>query len=91
MRREDVLRQGLRHRAVGLLVRDARGRALLTHREGAGWGISSFELLPAGQSSESKALELFRKDWAHEGRILPMGLIVMPPTSVTALGSRISL
>lgn len=74
MRKEDVLRQGLRHRAVGLLVRDARGRALLTHREGLGWGISSFELLPPGASSESKARELFTKDWKHEGRMLPMGV-----------------
>lgn len=74
MRTQDVLRQGLRHRAVGLLVRDRRGRALLTHREGRGWGISSFELLPAGQSAESKARELFLKDWEHEGRMLPMGV-----------------
>lgn len=74
MRTQDVLRQGLRHRAVGLLVRDPRGRALLTRREGLGWGISSFELLPAGQSSEIRAHEMFRRDWAHEGRILPMGI-----------------
>ena len=48
MRKEDVLRQGLHHRAVGLLVRDRLGRALLTHRPGLGWGISSIGRLPAG-------------------------------------------
>ena len=32
MRKQDVLRQNLHHRAVGLLVRDRLGRALLTHR-----------------------------------------------------------
>ena len=77
MRGEDILRQNLRHRAVGLLVRDRLGRALLTFRPGHGWGFSSFGRLPAGQSSEHKAQELFNSDWNHEGRILPLG--VSPP------------
>lgn len=57
MRGEDILRQNLRHRQWGLLVRDRLGRALLTHRPGLGWGFSSFGRCPPGQSSEHKAQE----------------------------------
>ena len=77
MRNEDVLRQKLLHRAVALLVRDRQGRALLTHRQGLGWGFSSFGRLPAGQSSELMAQQLFSDDWRHDGRVLPLG--VCPP------------
>ena len=84
MRKEDVLRQGLHHRAVGLLVRDRLGRALLTHRPGLGWGISSIGRLPAGQSSERRAQQLFFDDWGHDGRILPLGVSAPGPESFNA-------
>lgn len=84
MRGEDVLRQKLQHRAVGLLVRDRLGRALLTHRPNFGWGFSSFGRLPAGQSSECKAQELFKQDWNHDGRILPMGISAPGPDNFNA-------
>ena len=84
MRSEDVLRQALHHRAVGLLVRDRQGRALLTHRPGLGWGMSSFGRLPAGQSSEHRALQLFTDDWGHDGRVLPLGVCPPGPESSNA-------
>ena len=84
MRGEDIRCQNLRHRAVGLLVRDRLGRALLAYRPGLGWGFSSFERLPAGQSSESKAQELFKNDWNHDGRVLALGVSAPGPENFNA-------
>lgn len=84
MRSEDVQRQNLRHRAVGLLVRDRLGRTLLTHRPGFGWGFSSFGRLTAGQASQHKALELLKHDWNHEGRVLPLGISAPGPENFNA-------
>ena len=84
MRGEDILRQNLRHRAVGLLVRDRLGRALLTFRPGHGWGFSSFGRLPAGQSNEHKARELLEQDWNHEGRVLFLGISAPGPENFNA-------
>lgn len=71
----DVLRQRLRHRATALLIRDSTGRALLTFRQGLGWGFSSFGLVQAGQSFEERARSLLHDDWGRESsRILPLGL-----------------
>ncbi|MBQ9453803.1 MAG: NUDIX hydrolase [Desulfovibrio sp.] len=69
MHSEDILRQCLAHRTVGLLVRDRQGRTLLTHRQGVGWGISSFSNLYAGHSHEQQARKLLRDDWGQEGHV----------------------
>lgn len=72
---DDVLRQRLRHRATALLIRDSTGRALLTFRQGLGWGFSSFELVRAGESFEERARAMLRTDWGRENsRIMPLGL-----------------
>lgn len=74
MKYEDVLRQQLLHRAVALLVRDRKGRALLTQRQNYGWGMSSFGRLRAGISSESKAQEMLLKDLRQSGPVLQLGI-----------------
>ena len=67
MAEKDVLRQRLRHRATALLIRDSTGRALLSFREGQGWGFSSFAMLRAGQSFEECARDMLQEDWGEQG------------------------
>ena len=83
MAKEDVLRQCLPHRAVALLVRDRRGRALLTLGE-QGWGFSSYGQVAAGMSCESSAQDILFHEWSQEGgRLACLGL--MPPSASTGL------
>ncbi|WP_291448889.1 NUDIX hydrolase [Desulfovibrio sp.] len=75
MAEKDVLRQRLRHRATALLIRDSAGRALLSFREGRGWGFSSFDMVRAGQSFEACARGMLQENWGEPGgRLLPLGL-----------------
>ena len=75
MAEKDVLRQRLRHRATALLIRDSTGRALLSFREGQGWGFSSFAMVRAGQSFEECARDMLQEDWGEQGgRLLSLGL-----------------
>ena len=75
MAEKDVLRQRLRHRATALLIRDSAGRALLSFREGRGWGFSSFAMVRAGQSFEACARGMLQENWGEPGgRLLPLGL-----------------
>lgn len=74
LRADEVLRQGLPHRAVGLLVRDSASRTLLTWRQGHGWGLSSFGFPAAGQSAEDRARELLLADWGRHGPPQPLGI-----------------
>lgn len=75
MAEKDVLRQRLRHRATALLIRDSTGRALLSFREGQGWGFSSFAMVRAGQSFEDCARDMLQEDWGEQGgRLLSLGL-----------------
>lgn len=78
----DVLRQRLRHRAAALLIRDSTGRALLTFRQGLGWGFSSFGIVQAGQSFGDQARAMLRDDWGRDcSRMLPLGLCPPHPES----------
>lgn len=61
-----ILRQGLRHRAVALLLRDHAGRTLL--RPGrAGWDFSSRALPQAFEAVEDCCRRLLAQDWKLEG------------------------
>lgn len=62
-----LLRQGLRHRAVALLVRDRAGRALLRPREGAGWDFSSHALPLALEAGEDCCRRLLDTEWGLAG------------------------
>ena len=60
-----ILRQGLRHRSVALLLRDSAGRALL--RPGAdGWDFSSRALPHALEAVEDCCRRLLAQDWKLE-------------------------
>lgn len=83
MAKQDVLRQGLPHRAVALLVRDRSGRALLTLGE-QGWGFSSYGQVAAGMSCERSAQNILFQEWSQEGgRLACLGL--MPPSNSNSL------
>lgn len=58
-----LLRQGLRHRAVALLLRDTQGRALLRPRPETGWDFSSFALPLAQEATEDCCRRLLATDW----------------------------
>ena len=58
-----VLRQGLRHRAVALLLRDPAGHALLRTHPRNGWGFSSLALPRARESAEDCCRRLLVTDW----------------------------
>lgn len=66
MRPGEIIRQNLFHKSVGLLLRDNRGRALLSWRPEQGFGFSSFGLVPAGLGTEEYALALLRNEWGRE-------------------------
>lgn len=65
MRAGDIIRQNLLHKSVGLLLRDNKGRSLLSWRP-EGFGFSSFGLVPAGLGIEEYALALLRNEWGRE-------------------------
>lgn len=58
-----LLRQGLRHRAVALLLRDTAGRALLRPDEQMGWDFSSRALPHALEAVEDCCRRLLATDW----------------------------
>ncbi|MDE7370830.1 MAG: NUDIX hydrolase [Desulfovibrio sp.] len=61
-----LLRQGLRHRAVALILRDTSGRALL--RPGAdGWDFSSRALPQAMEATEDCCRRLLETEWHLPG------------------------
>lgn len=60
---ESILNQGLRHRAVALLIRDHAGRLLLRPQPDACWGFSSFALPLPGEASEDCARRLLAEEW----------------------------
>ena len=61
-----ILRQGMRHRAVALLLRDNAGRALL--RPGAdGWDFSSRALPQAMEATEDCCRRLLETEWRLAG------------------------
>lgn len=64
-----LLRQGLRHRAVALLLRDSAGRALLRPGPRAGWGFSSFALPHALEAVEDCCRRLLAADWQLESLV----------------------
>lgn len=67
-----VLRQGLPHRAVALLLRDKNSRALLTFWPELGWGFSAYARVPAGQAFEDCARDLLRADgWTPPAAYCP--------------------
>lgn len=59
----DVLRQKLRHRSVAIILRDGRGRLLLTGSPATGWSFSAAAALPAWESGESHAEKLAGLAW----------------------------
>lgn len=59
-----LLRQGLRHRAVGLLLRDTAGRTLLRTGPETGWDFSSFALPLALEGAEDCCRRLLATEWA---------------------------
>lgn len=65
-----ILRQGLCHRLVALVLRDTRGRVLLTPCEsragGQEWGPSSLALPFAGEAREDCCRRLLTTDWSLE-------------------------
>lgn len=58
-----LLRQGLRHRAVALLLRDPAGRALLRPQPQNGWEFSSLALPRALEAAEDCCRRLLVTDW----------------------------
>ncbi|MDE7241206.1 NUDIX hydrolase [Desulfovibrio sp.] len=58
-----ILRQGLRHRAVALLVRDSAGRALLRPDLQRCWDFSSRALPHALEAPEDCCRRLLATDW----------------------------
>lgn len=58
-----ILRQGLRHRAVALILRDSSGRALLRPDGHAGWDFSSRALPHALEAAEDCCRRLLAADW----------------------------
>lgn len=58
-----LLRQGLRHRAVALLLRDPTGRTLLRPHPQNGWEFSSLALPRAMEASEDCCRRLLVTDW----------------------------
>ena len=62
MPEEHLLRQGLRHRAVALLLRD--GRMLLRPHPRSGWEFSSLALPWAMEAAEDCCRRLLETDWA---------------------------
>ena len=61
-----ILRQGLRHRAVALILRDTAGRALF--RPGAdGWDFSSRALPQAMEATEDCCRRLLETEWRLAG------------------------
>lgn len=58
-----LLRQGLRHRAVALLLRDPAGRMLLRPHPRNGWEFSSLALPRAGEAAEDCCRRLLGTDW----------------------------
>lgn len=66
MRAGDIIGQKLFHKSVGLIMRDNKGRALLSWRPEQGFGFSSYGLVPAGLGTEEYALELLREEWSRE-------------------------
>ena len=59
-----LLRQGLRHRAVALLLRDSTGRTLLRAGPDGRWDFSSFALPLALEAAEDCCRRLLATDWA---------------------------
>lgn len=64
MSEEHLLRQGLRHRAVALLLRDGAGRMLLRPHPRSGWEFSSLALPWAMEAAEDCCRRLLETDWA---------------------------
>lgn len=62
-----LLRQGLRHRAVALLLRDNAGRALLRPDAPSGWDFSSRALPLAFEAVEDCCRRLLAHDWKLAG------------------------
>ena len=58
-----ILRQGLRHRAVALLLRDSAGRALLRPDAPTGWDFSSRALPQALEAAGDCCRRLLAADW----------------------------
>lgn len=58
-----LLRQGLRHRAVALLLRDQTGRALLRPQSPNCWEFSSRALPRAMESAEECCRRLLETEW----------------------------
>lgn len=58
-----LLRQGLRHRAVALILRDTTGRTLLRGAPGTRWDFSSFALPLALEAAEDCCRRLLATDW----------------------------
>lgn len=78
-----ILRQGLRHRAVALLLRDSGGRALL--RPGAdGWDFSSRTLPHALEAVEDCCRRLLAADWKLES-LAPRRLRRVAPSPETGM------
>ena len=61
-----LLRQGLRHRAVALILRDSRGRMLLRPGQ-AGWDFSSWALPQAMEAAEDCCRRFLEADWGLTG------------------------
>ena len=61
-----ILRQGLRHRVMALLLRDTAGRALLRPCAD-GWDFSSRELPHALEAAEDCCRRLLAADWRLDG------------------------
>lgn len=63
MPEDHLLRQGLRHRVVALLLRDATGRMLLRPHPRSGWEFSSLALPRAMEAAEDCCRRLLAADW----------------------------
>lgn len=62
-----ILRQGLRHRAVALLLRDSAGRALLRPDAPGGWDFSSRAIPQALEAAGDCCRRLLAADWQLAG------------------------
>lgn len=62
-----ILRQGLRHRAVALLIRDTEGRALVRPDAPDGWDFSSRAIPLALEAGADCCRRLLARDWKLAG------------------------
>lgn len=74
MPQKTVLRRFLRHRKAALLIRDARGRALLTMYPDRGWGFTTFCAVRAGFAVEEEAQELLYNFRQSSSRLFLLGI-----------------